>query len=317
MVVAAQAIADNRPRRIHDFAKHRGQTCERYALVVFHGASPLEILHEGDAITLDAISSGCRSRSITYYKRDFILRSGAWRGKKIKPLVTQPWLVRNHTVVVGHSDYSLGKAHQAFLLALRAKAIFAVNTVPLYDRVSSLPLGLTNATQESTSHEILGNHLHLISSYELSEEPQAYTGTIYANFTDNTNTREREGLRRLIHGVRGFVSEEPQISNAGRVRYLAMLRGSDFVLCPEGNGIDTHRLWETLYMGGIPIIKSNPAMASLLADLPVLVVNSWSEVLMNDYLEMSWHRIRDQEWDSDKLRASHWIERINRTQSEK
>ena len=37
--------------------------------------------------------------------------------------------------------------------------------------------------------------------------------------------------------------------------YERDLLTSNFVLCPEGNGIDTHRVWEALYSGSIPIVR--------------------------------------------------------------
>lgn len=36
--------------------------------------------------------------------------------------------------------------------------------------------------------------------------------------------------------------------------YQAKLALYKFVLCPRGNGIDTHRFWETLYKGNLPVI---------------------------------------------------------------
>eukprot|EP00965_Chrysotila_dentata_P239975 6203413-Pleurochrysis_carterae.AAC.2 len=44
-------------------------------------------------------------------------------------------------------------------------------------------------------------------------------------------------------------------------RYLEELGRYHFVLAPRGNGIDTHRLWEALLVGTIPIVK---VMRSLL-----------------------------------------------------
>jgi len=50
-----------------------------------------------------------------------------------------------------------------------------------------------------------------------------------------------------------------------------------FVLAPPGNGPDTHRLWEALALGCIPIVKRGYLSAAL-ADLPVLAVDDWREV---------------------------------------
>ena len=37
--------------------------------------------------------------------------------------------------------------------------------------------------------------------------------------------------------------------------YYLNLKKSKFCICPEGNGPDCHRLWESLYLDVIPICK--------------------------------------------------------------
>lgn len=39
--------------------------------------------------------------------------------------------------------------------------------------------------------------------------------------------------------------------------YQEILALYKFVLCPRGNGIDTHRFWETLYKGNLPVIMDS------------------------------------------------------------
>ena len=50
-----------------------------------------------------------------------------------------------------------------------------------------------------------------------------------------------------------------------------------FVLCPWGNGIDTHRLWETLYSGSIPVTKYNIAYKTF-EKLPIIFVDKFDEI---------------------------------------
>ena len=62
-------------------------------------------------------------------------------------------------------------------------------------------------------------------------------------------------------------------------RYLTWARQTEysFVLCPAGNGPDTHRLWEALVLGCIPIVKRN-CLSEFLSDLPVVVVDDWRQI---------------------------------------
>lgn len=51
-----------------------------------------------------------------------------------------------------------------------------------------------------------------------------------------------------------------------------------YVACPRGNGIDTHRFWETIYRGGIPVVLSSPWSKSLkILDIPFIEVENWSD----------------------------------------
>jgi hypothetical protein len=53
-----------------------------------------------------------------------------------------------------------------------------------------------------------------------------------------------------------------------------------FVFCPRGNGLDTHRFWETLYRGSLPVvIKSKWSDSIAKLGVPLLAVSNWQEAL--------------------------------------
>ena len=62
------------------------------------------------------------------------------------------------------------------------------------------------------------------------------------------------------------------------------------MLCPRGNGLDTHRSWETLYLGRIPVVKSS-AMDAVFDELPVILVNNWENMTLSS-LEDAHEKIR-------------------------
>ncbi len=70
--------------------------------------------------------------------------------------------------------------------------------------------------------------------------------------------------------------------NCGRVpleaNYHATLQ-SYFVLCPTGLGQATHRFFETIMLGSIPIVKkTNTSFDKLYNVFPCLVVDDWYQV---------------------------------------
>ena len=58
--------------------------------------------------------------------------------------------------------------------------------------------------------------------------------------------------------------------------FLTQLSQHQFVLAPHGHGVDTHRLWESMYMGCIPVTTASAMDSSLLKhaeyELPVVVL---------------------------------------------
>jgi hypothetical protein len=82
-----------------------------------------------------------------------------------------------------------------------------------------------------------------------------------------------------------------------------------FVLSPQGNGIDCHRTWEALCIGCIPIVKSS-GINSLFEDMPVWIVNDWTDVTeenMGKVLE----DFKTRSFNYDKLTLKYWQSKIN------
>jgi hypothetical protein len=66
--------------------------------------------------------------------------------------------------------------------------------------------------------------------------------------------------------------------------------GFRYVACPRGNGTDTHRFWETLYRGSIPVVKQNDWSKSIAAlGIPVIELERWS------FEEFIWKKT-EKEW---------------------
>lgn len=60
--------------------------------------------------------------------------------------------------------------------------------------------------------------------------------------------------------------------------FLDELENHKFVACPSGHGMDTHRIWETLYMRRVPVIIDHSYFRRLLEGFPVLYIKNWYEV---------------------------------------
>jgi hypothetical protein len=79
-------------------------------------------------------------------------------------------------------------------------------------------------------------------------------------------------FNRLKHKLE-WLNEVPPRENIQR------LSEYEFCICPEGNGVDTHRLWEALYVKTIPIvIKSDFTDILLENSVPIVVLDDWSQL---------------------------------------
>jgi hypothetical protein len=66
-------------------------------------------------------------------------------------------------------------------------------------------------------------------------------------------------------------------------------------------------------MGGIPIIKKNPLLESLLEDLPHVVVSDWNQINDDDFLQVTWNvASKADSYNFEKLNLNYWINFIHR-----
>jgi len=84
-----------------------------------------------------------------------------------------------------------------------------------------------------------------------------------------------------------------------------------FVLSPFGMGMDCHRTWEALCLGAIPIVKA-PNFQKLFEDLPVLIVNEWTEITQ-ELLDKTLIEFKNKNFAYEKLTLGYWKKLLNNT----
>jgi len=94
--------------------------------------------------------------------------------------------------------------------------------------------------------------------------------------------------------------------------YLSALATHRFCAAPPGRGIDTHRAWEALMLGTVPILLRTPSVDSLFDGLPVAFVDDFSSVTAEwlDSVYTQLHALPDAAYDWSKLHSDHWVESI-------
>jgi hypothetical protein len=272
-----------------------------------------DFVNSGEIITSDKIMKGLSGdSSFLYYKRDFLYKGGIWRNKEILPLYKNRKDFRGKTVVLGHSDKSIN-IHDSWVVSqMGAKNVIGFNYVPNSKVSAGIPLGITNNCDDSERHRILGNESHFLSAERSSKYSDRFTNSIYLNMTISNNSPERSTLFLALKNQKNVTIQSPKLTNEGRVTYLKNLRDHNLVPCPAGNGIDTHRIWETLYMGGVPVIRKNRILESLLVGLPVIILDEWDNLRNFELMEHNWMRIQETKWDMSALTLTYQLGRLHR-----
>jgi hypothetical protein len=96
--------------------------------------------------------------------------------------------------------------------------------------------------------------------------------------------------------------------SCGYEDYLKELKEYKFCVSPPGRGIDTHRAFESLMVGTIPILITSP-LDSMYDDLPVLIISNLS-VITQEYLEEQYLILKKKVFRFEKLYAPYWKQRI-------
>ncbi|KAJ1620380.1 hypothetical protein T492DRAFT_1078469 [Pavlovales sp. CCMP2436] len=88
-----------------------------------------------------------------------------------------------------------------------------------------------------------------------------------------------------------------------------------FVASPIGHGVDTHRLWEVLALGSVPVAISSP-LDGLYAEFPVIVIRAWTDA--NASAIPGWRAEIERRFGSEpfsaqmihRVSSEHWADRI-------
>jgi len=81
-----------------------------------------------------------------------------------------------------------------------------------------------------------------------------------------------------------------------------------FVVSPHGNGLDCHRTWEAFTLGCIVIVKTS-GLDPLYHDLPVLIVQEWSDIT-NELLINTVENYKNKKFNYNKLKLDYWVNQI-------
>jgi len=193
------------------------------------------------------------------------------------------------------------------------RVVFAQNCDGHHPKLTCIPIGLENRRwprngmiPEVLAGAMIGN-LHGSSPADVVSSPTS--AHIAAScFTPGTYPTEREPLAARNNGsAMGWIDKHCRHET---FEFYRKLLRSAAVIAPRGNGKDTHRAWESLYLGRV-IVTLSSSMDPLWEGLPVLMLKDWSQ-LSKDVIQKSVKamsrplRLQEYRTNTRKLFLDYW-----------
>ena len=169
---------------------------------------------------------------------------------------------------------------------------YATNVVYKTDSLIPIPLGI--APYRNNKSVIIDDFIDL----EFQKTKHKF---MYFNFNLNTNYFHR--IKAINHAKKIF--DIKLMDDKSYQDYLSNLALHQFSISPWGNGIDTHRFWEALYCGTIPITKSHYIYKTF-EGLPMFLLPTYKS------LNKLKKEIEFDQFNIEKLDINWWMKKINK-----
>ncbi|MBG02378.1 MAG: hypothetical protein CL470_08930 [Acidimicrobiaceae bacterium] len=178
--------------------------------------------------------------------------------------IQNPKIVNKYILISHNSDKSLSKKD----LNLKNENIihwFAQNLeVESSDAFSLIPIGIENKRWLRYG---------LNQRFKIKNNKTKF---IIASFNEFNNYEERAKVLKLVS--KNDLIDNLKFKDASS--YFSNVSKYKFVLCPAGNGPDTHRIWESLLLKSFPIIELNSFTSNLKKiGVPGIYLNSWDDLV--------------------------------------
>lgn len=164
----------------------------------------------------------------------------------------------NNKIILSHnSDYEVNDRYIKYLNKVNKQ--LSQNCLFQYKNLISLPIGIEN--RQWVDHNIF----HRIRKSKDIKK----TKNIYFFFSLDTNSSRKECYDSLKDKLEWNKKKNKE-------EYFIELKKHKYAVCPRGNGLDTHRIWECLYLDVIPIIIERDFIN--INNLPIIVLKNWKEL---------------------------------------
>ncbi len=195
-----------------------------------------------------------------------------------------------------------------------------------HPKLNHLPIGLDYHTLHFASKNIPHEWGNVSTPYEQEKELE----TLCSTFKNIKDCNPDLAVTNFHHSTYGYPSRRQQfrepilkalqnkkciiwLPKQQRLQFWRNCNTAAFVVCPFGNGLDTHRTWEVLILGRIPIIPKS-GLNKVFEGLPIVEVedNEWKDI-DEIWLRTKYENIVNK-WDTydfKRLTLDYWLNMVN------
>ena len=143
------------------------------------------------------------------------------------------------------------------------------------DKMRLLPIGIANSQWSHGNLKVIHEAIE-----SLKDASHNKPNNIYFYFNIATNPDKRIECYNKIAKYIKFC-EELNVED-----YIKVLSKYKFAICPDGNGVDTHRLWECFYLKVIPIVLDSDFIRIVkdTYNLPMIILKDWDDIIKTELI---------------------------------
>jgi hypothetical protein len=170
----------------------------------------------------------------------------------------------SYVLVTGNSDENIDEKYRSVFDSPLVRAAYCQNLLIDHPKCNVLPIGQAN---QQWPHGDAGA-LQIVARSALKKTKQVYfqfsPQTHHSRYACTT-VMQQKGLQ--MSPVRPYLA------------YLIDLATHRYAICPIGNGADTHRFWECVYLDVVPIVLRGPLTERLQRDgQKMVLLDRWEDL---------------------------------------
>ena len=167
--------------------------------------------------------------------------------------------LNNHIILSHNSDIEIDHKYINYINQSNICTQLSQNVIIPHPKLISIPIGIENSRW--FDHQIF----HKVRKMKDIKKEK----NVYFYFSLDTHFSRCE----CYHDLKDKFTWNEKRS---KEEYFIELKKHKYAICPRGNGIDTHRIWECLYLDVIPIIVE-PDFINI-HHLPMIILKSWKNM---------------------------------------